>query len=184
MRFGQWRRAAALVAATGAVVLVLAGCGEQDPGALGPTGVDGGLSVEGQRQEYVEGVGRALQQLGMAQGQGFAKAIDAGNARQLQQASIAWRQGAEQLKQLDPPKDVVGPHKQLVEAVDELATWNDRIAKAAPNKTLTRKLGKQASASPASRSFEAAVCGIVNEGYDVIDPGACTPLANAAGPAG
>lgn len=164
--------------------VLLAGCGEADPGAIGPTGVDGGLSGEGQRQEYIDGVGRALQQLGSAQGQGFAKAIDAGNTRQLQAAAIAWDQGGEQLQGLDPPKDAVGAHTQLVKAVEGLSVWNQRIAKAAPNKALTRKLGKQASASPASQSFEAAVCGIVDAGYEVIDPAACSPLTNAEGPVG
>lgn len=164
--------------------LVLTGCGEKDPGAIGPTGVDGGLSSEGQAQEYVDGVGRALEQLGAAQGPGFGKAIDSGNGKQLQEAAISWRQGVEQLRGLNPPKEAVGPHKQLVGAVTELGKWNDRIAKAAPNKAVTRRLAKQASASPASRQFEAAVCGINDAGFGVVDPGACTPLADAEGPAG
>lgn len=164
--------------------LLVTGCGESDPGSIGPMGVDGGLSNEGQRQEYIDGVGRALQQLGSSQGDGFSKAIDSGNTRQLQAAAIAWDQGGEQLQGLDPPKDAAAAHTQLVKAVEALSTWNQRIAKAAPNKALTRKLGKQASASPASKQFEAAVCGIVDAGYEVIDPAACSPLTNADGPAG
>lgn len=165
-----------------AAAIVLSGCGEKDPGALGPSGVGGGLSQEGKAEEYTDGVGRALQQLGSSQGESFGKAIESGNSRQLQAANIAWNQGLEQLRQIDPPKEALGAHKQLVASVEALAKWNERIAKAAPNKALTRKLGRQASASPASKQFEAAVCAVVDAGYEVIDSGACTPLANADGP--
>lgn len=165
--------------------LLLAGCGDSDPGALGPAGVDGGLSAEGQRQEYVEGVSRALGQLGAAtQNQGFARAVDTANKRQLQSAAIAWRQGMEQLKGLNPPEQAVEGHNQLLTAVEGLDSWNQRIVNAAPNKKRTRALARQATNSPASRSFEAAVCTLVDAGYEVVDPGACTPLANAAGPVG
>lgn len=168
-----------------AIAVVAAGCGEGDPGALGPSGVDGGLSPEGQRQEYIDGVSRALGQLGSAtQGPGFARAVDAGNQRQLQAAALAWRQGGEQLKGLNPPKDAVEAHTALIRAVEGLDAWNQRIVRAAPNKANTKKLARQASASPASRQFEAAVCQLVDAGYEVIDPGACTPLANASGPVG
>lgn len=165
--------------------LLLAGCGESDPGAIGPAGVDGGISAEGQRQEYVDGVGRALAQLGSAtQNQNFAQAVDSGNKRQLQSAAIAWRQGMQQLKGLNPPEQAVEGHNQLLDAVEALDSWNQRIVNAAPNKTRTKALARQASASPASRNFEAAVCTLVDAGYEVVDPGACTPLANAAGPVG
>lgn len=163
--------------------LLLAGCGEGDPGAIGPTGIDGGLSAEGKRQEYTDGVGRALQQLGAAtQGPAFSRAVDGGNRRQLQAAALAWRQGGEQLKTLDPPKDAAEGHQALIAAVEALDAWNQRIVAAAPNKAMTKKLARQASASPASQQFEAAVCQLVDAGYEVIDPGACTPLADAEGP--
>lgn len=169
----------------GMAMLLLAGCGDSDPGAIGPSGIDGGLSTEGQRQEYIDGVSRALDQLGTAtQGQGFAKAVDTGNSRQLQAAAIAWRQGGEQLKGLNPPKDAAEGHAALIRAVEGLDSWNQRIVRAAPNKALTRKLAKQAAASPASQQLEAAVCQLVDAGYEVIDPGACTPLADAAPPVG
>ena len=170
----------ALVAA-----LLLAGCGEGDPGAIGPSGIDGGLSAEGQRQEYVLGVERALNQLGSAtQTAGFTRAVDTGNRRQLQAASLAWRQGGEQLKGLNPPKDAVEGHKALVAAVEALDAWNQRLVRAAPNKAMTKKLALQASRSPASQQFEAAVCQLVDAGFEVTDPGACTPLADAEGPVG
>jgi hypothetical protein len=166
-----------------AAALLLAGCGEGDPGALGPSGVDGGLSAEGKRQEYVDGVSRALGQLGSAtQGPAFAKAVDGGNRRQLQAAALAWRQGGEQLKGLNPPKDAAEGHAALIAAVEALDAWNQRIVRAAPNKAATKKLARQAGSSPASQQFEAAVCQLVDAGYEVVDPGACTPLANAAGP--
>jgi hypothetical protein len=173
-----WRLALA-----GAAVLLLAGCGEQDPG---PSAVGGGsLSAEGQRQEYVDGVSRALSQLGSAtQGQQFARAVDTGNRRQLQVAALAWQQGGAQLKGLNPPKDAVEGHKALVAAVEGLDAWNQRIVRAAPNKAATKKLARQASASPASQQFEAAVCQLVDAGFEVVDPGACTPLSNAEGPVG
>ncbi len=163
--------------------LLLAGCGESDPG---PTAVGGGgLSEEGQRQEYVDGVSRALGQLGSAtQGPAFAKAVEGGNRKQLQVAALAWQQGGAQLKGLNPPKDAVEGHKALVAAVTALDQWNQRIVAAAPNKAMTKRLARQAGASPASRQFEAAVCQIVDAGYEVIDPGACTPLADAEGPVG
>lgn len=177
------RRSLRALLALGAASLVLAGCGGGDPGALGPMGIDGGLSPEGQRQEYTDGVGRALMQLGSAtQGAAFAKAVDGGNKRQLQAAALAWRQGGEQLKGLNPPKDAVEGHASLVKAVEGLDAWNQRIVRAAPKKAQTKKLARQASNSPASRQFEAAVCQLVDAGYDVIDPGACTPLADAEGP--
>lgn len=176
-----WRRAMLLLAAA----VLLGGCGEGDPGAIGPSGIDGGLSPEGQRQEYTDGVGRALSQLGNAtQGPGFARAVDNGNRRQLQAAALAWRQGGEQLKSLNPPKDAVEGHTQLVKAVEGLDAWNRRIVAAAPNKARTKALARQATNSPPSRQFEAAVCMLVDSGYEVIDPGACTPLADAAGPVG
>ena len=171
--------------AIAAAALLAAGCGEGDPGALGPSGVDGGLSPEGQRQDYIDGVSRALGQLGAAtQGETFARAVDGGNRRQLQAAALAWRQGGEQLKQLSPPKDAVQAHTNLVRAVEGLDAWNQRIIRAAPNKANTKKVARQAAASPASQQFEAAVCQLVDAGYEVIDPGACTPLADAEGPVG
>lgn len=180
------RRALRLLLALGAAALLLAGCGETDPGALGPAGIDGGLSPEGQRQEYVDGVRRALGQLASAtQGPAFARAVDGGRRRELQAAALAWRQGGEQLKGLNPPKDAVGGHRNLVAAVEALDAWNQRIVRAAPNKAVTKKLARQAAASPASRQFEAAVCQLVDAGYEVIDdPGVCTPLADADGPVG
>lgn len=172
-----------VLAATAA--LLLAGCGDSDPGAIGPAGVDGGLSAEGQRQEYVEGVSRALAQLGAAtQNEGYARAVDKGNRRQLQSAAIAWRQGLQQLKALNPPEQAVEGHNRLLSAVEGLDSWNQRIVNAAPNATRTKALARQASVSPASRSFEASVCVLVDAGYEVVDPGACTPLANAEGPVG
>ncbi len=161
--------------------LLLAGCGESDPGVISNTG----LSPEGQRQDYVDGVTRALGQLGSAtQGPEFARAVDGGNRKQLQIAALAWQQGGAQLKGLNPPKDAVAGHKALVTAVTALDQWNMRIVSAAPNKAMTKKLAREAGASPASRQFEAAVCQLVDAGYEVVDPGACTPLADAAGPVG
>jgi hypothetical protein len=165
--------------------MLLAGCGEGDPGAIGPNGIDGGLSAEGKRQEYVDGVTRALGQLGSATNNaGYGRAVDTGNKRQLQGAALAWRQGGQELKTLNPPKDAVEGHKALIAAVEALDAWNQRIVKAAPNKAATKKLARQAGNSAASQQFEAAVCMLVDAGYEVIDPGACTPLADAAGPAG
>ena len=165
-------------------IVLLTGCGESDPGALGPSGVDGSLSPEGQKQVYVDGVSRALDQLGSTQGAGFAKAVDGGNKQLLQTAALAWRQGGDQLKSLDPPKGAADEHQALIKAVDALDTWNKRLVAAAPNKASTRKIAKAASNSPASRQFEAAVCALNDAGYEVVDPGACTPLSNAAGPVG
>ncbi len=173
-----WRLALATFAA-----LLLAGCGESDPGPSAVGG--GGLSPEGQRQDYVDGVTRALGQLGSAtQGPEFARAVDGGNRKQLQIAALAWQQGGAQLKGLNPPKDAVAGHKALVAAVTALDQWNQRIVAAAPNKAMTKKLARQAGASPASQQFEAAVCQLVDAGYEVVDPGACTPLADAEGPLG
>jgi hypothetical protein len=166
-----------------AATLLLAGCGEADPGALGPSGIDGGVSAEQQSQDYTDGVSRALNQLGSAtQGPSFAKAVEGGNRRQLQAAALAWRQGGEQLKQLDPPKDAVEGHKALIASVEALDAWNQRLVAAAPNKARTKKLARQAQASPASKQFEAAVCQLVDAGYEVIYPGECSPIANAAWP--
>lgn len=166
--------------------LLLTGCGEGDPGAIGPSGVDGSMSAEGQRQEYVDGVSRALDQLatGSPQNPGVARAIDTANRRQLQVASLAFRQGGQQLKGLNPPKDAVEGHTNLIKAIEALDAWNQRIVKAAPNKAATKKLAIQASRSPASQQYEAAVCQLVDAGFDVVDPGACTPLADASGPVG
>lgn len=162
--------------------LLLAGCGEGDPG---PRTVGGDLSPEGQRQDYVDGVSRALGQLGSAtQGEAFARAVNSGNRRQLQVAALAWQQGGAQLQGLNPPKDAVEGHKALVASVEGLDAWNQRIVSAAPNKAKTKQLARQAGNSPASQQFEAAVCQLVDAGYDVIDPAACTPLANAEGPLG
>ena len=118
------------------------------------------------------------------QGPAFARAVDSGNRRQLQVATLAWQQGGAQLKGLNPPKDAVEGHKALLAAVTALDTWNKRIVAAAPNKAMTKRLARQAASSPASRQFEAAVCQLVDAGDEVIDPGACTPLADAAGPVG
>ena len=159
--------------------LLLAGCGSGDPGALGPNSVDGGLSAEGQKQEYVDGVSRALTQLGTAQGDSFGKAVENGQKKQLQTAALAWRQGGQQLKELNPPKDAAAAHAKLVKAVDGLAVWNNRLVAAAPNKARTRALAKQAGASAPSQQLEAAVCELVDAGYEIVDSGACTPLANA-----
>ncbi len=177
-RFTQFTRAALALAAAA----LLAGCGD-DPAAIGPD-LGSGLSEEGQRQEYVDGVSRALGQLGSTQGEQYARAVDAGNRRQLQVAALAWRQGGEQLQGLNPPADAVEGHKALIAAVEGLDQWNQRIVQAAPNKAKTKQLARQASSSPASQQFEGAVCQLVDAGYEVIDPGACTPLADAAPPAG
>ncbi len=168
-----------LVVVVAALALVGAGCGEQDPG---PLSVDGQVSSEQQKQDYVDGVSRALAQLGSAQGQSFGRAVENGNRKQLEAAAIAWRQGLQQLKQLSPPAEAVDGHRKLVNSVQGLDNWNQRIMQAAPNKNRTKALARQASASQASRGFEAAVCTLVDAGFEVVDPGACTPLANAAGP--
>ncbi|MCW2961004.1 MAG: hypothetical protein JWM25_732 [Thermoleophilia bacterium] len=169
-----------------AAMLLLAGCGEGDPGAIGPTGIDGGLSTEGQKQQYVESINGALTQLGSAQGEQFGAAVDAGNKKDLQVAALAWRQGGEQLKTLDAPKDAAEEHAALVKAVTALDVWNQRIVAAAPNKAQTRKLAAQAAKSPASTSYGDALCGLVVAGYEVVDPAACdtTPLESADGPLG
>ena len=168
-----------VVALLVAASVLVAGCDNGDPGAMGAMGVDG-LSNEQTKQDYTDGVGRALVQLGSAQGQAFGKAVETANKKQLQASAIAWEQGLEQLKQVDPPKDVVGQHTALVKAVETLNVWNKRLATAAPNKAKTRKLGQQASASPASNAFGAAICDIVDVGYDVVDSSACTPMADEA----
>jgi hypothetical protein len=168
-----------VLAVLATTVVAASGCAEQDPG---PQSLSGQVSAEQQRQDYVDGVGRALGQLGSSQGPTFAKAVDTGNKRQLQAAAIAWRQGLQQLKSLSPPADAVTGHNQLLTAVESLDSWNQRIVNAAPNKRRTQQLAKQATASPASQQFEGAVCALVDAGYEVVDPGACTPLANAAGP--
>lgn len=170
------------LALAGIAALLLAGCGE-DPAAIGTGGLEGGLSAEGQRQEYTDGVSRALGQLGAAtQGEVFARAVDTGNRKQLQLAALAWRQGGEQLKGLAPPEDAIEGHKALVAAVNGLDAWNKRIVAAAPNKSKTKALARQASGSPASQQFESAVCQLVDAGYEVIDPSACSPLETSASP--
>jgi hypothetical protein len=173
-----------LVLVAAAAALLAAGCGEGDPGAIGPAGVDGGLSAEGQNQEYVEGVSRALSQMFSGQGASYGKSVDTGNKKQLQATVIAWRQGVQQLKSINPPKEAVPGHTNLVKAAEALDGWNQRIAAAAPNKNRTKALAKQASNSAASRQLETAVCQIVDAGFEVADPGTCTPLANAAAPNG
>lgn len=167
---------------TAVAALLIAGCADGDPGAIGPAGVDGGLSAEGQRQEYVEGVSNALAQMFSGQGPNYAKYVTTGNKKQLQATVIAWRQGVQQLKSINPPKDAVAGHTALVTAAQSLDSWNQRIAAAAPNKARTKALARQATNSPASRQLEAAVCQIVDAGFEVADPGTCTPLANAAAP--
>lgn len=179
MGYGRSVRKLGVVALLVAAAVLVAGCDNGDPGAMGAMGVDG-LSNEQAKQDYTDGVGRALQQLGSAQGEAFGKAVETGNKKQLQASSIAWEQGLEQLRQVDPPKDVVGQHTALVKAVETLNVWNKRIAANAPNKFKTRKLGKQAAASPASDAFGGVLCDIVDVGYDVIDSAACTPLADEA----
>jgi hypothetical protein len=172
---GLLRRALLL----GAAVLLLAGCSNGDPGALGPNSVDGGLSTEGQKQEYVDGVSRALNQLGKAQDDSFGKAVEDGSKKGLQAAALDWRQGGQQLKQLNPPKDAAAAHAKLISAVDQLAVWNARLVAAAPNKAQTRKLAKQASISEPSTAYGDAVCELLDKGYSVVESSACTPLSDA-----
>lgn len=178
-----WTTRVVLLLALVATALFGAGCGDSDPGALGPQGVDGGLSSEGKKQEYVQGVSRALAQLATSQnGKGYAQAVNTGSKRQLQIAALAWQQGGAQLKQLDPPADAVAAHEQLIAAVGALSTWNTKIVAAAPNKARTKQLAKQAAVSPASQAYEASVCKLVDAGYEVIDPTACSPLDAASSP--
>ena len=165
-----------------AAVLLLAGCGD-DPAAIGPAGIDGGLSSEGQRQEYTDGVSRALGQLAAStQGETFARAVDTANRKQLQLAALSWRQGLQQLKGLNPPKDAVEGHKALIAAVEALDRANTGIVNAAPNKAKTRQLAQRAASGPASQQFEAAVCQLVDAGYEVVDQAACSPLETNASP--
>jgi hypothetical protein len=175
------RRTTVRLLVIGLVVALVAGCGDQDPG---PMSLQQQLSADQQRQDYVDGVGRALGQLGSAQGPTFAQSVDNGNKRELQAAAIAWRQGMQQLKSLSPPPEAAEGHRALLNAVEALDSWNERIVNAAPNRNRTQALARQAAESPASRLFERAVCQLVDEGYEVVDPGACTPMSNAAGPAG
>lgn len=175
-------RAAVLM---GAAILLFAGCGSSDPGALGSGSIDGGLSAEGQKQEYVDGVNRALQQLKSAQGEDFGRAVEGGQKKQLQVAALSWKQGGQQLKQLNPPKDAAAAHAKLVKAVDALAVWNARLVAAAPNKARTRSIAKQAGTSPASEQYAQALCDLESAGYSVLeDTSVCTPLADAAAPVG
>lgn len=165
------------------LVVTVAGCGNNDPG---PQSLDGQVSLEQQRQDYVEGVGRALAQLGSAQGPTYARSVDSANKRQLQTAALAWQQGLEQLKSLSPPEDAVSGHKELVSAVEALHSWNMRVVNAAPNKKRTQAVARKAATSPASQQFEQAICTLIDAGYEVVDPGACSVFdeATKAGPAG
>jgi hypothetical protein len=164
--------------------MLVAACGERDPGALGPTGIDGGVSQQSRKQDYLDGVQRALGQFAPTLGPDFARAAGAANRRQLQVVALRWDEGVATLKQLDPPADAVGAHKRLLAASEARAAWNARIIAAAPNKKRVLGLTRQAERGSDSKAFEDAICELVDLGYPVVEDDACSPLNEAGGPGG
>lgn len=173
------RMAGSLVLLAGA--LGLSACGEDDPGALGATGLKQ-TSASAQRQDYVEGVDRALSRLGVAQGPSFSRAIASGERRQLEMSALAWDEGVQMLRQLDPPEEAVAQHRALVASTQALAGWNRRMVGVAPDRKKVAWVAKQASMSPQSAAYEKSVCGLVEVGYDVVPPELCGPMSEAEGP--
>lgn len=176
------RRVVALVAIA-AAALVASGCGDEGPGS----GYDGsGLDKPSKAQQklnYEESMERMRQSLEDPAAPPLQRSINSGNSRQLQAAALRWDQAISIVESIDPPSDIAEPHADLVKAMRELGSWNNRIAKAAPNERRTKQLASQAKTSPAAKAFRTAVNAIEAQGYHVMTPPEdADPFADAQPP--
>lgn len=174
-------RAASAVLALVVAAAVGAGCGDQ--GAAGSRGNLDRPSKEQQRQDYVDSLGRMQAVIEDPNAEPFQRSIDRGKKRELLAAAARWDQATAVAEGAQPPRDVAGVHRDLVKAMRGLGDWNRRIAAAAPNRSRTRRIARQAQNSPEAKAFDAALSKLEAAGY--LEPaGGATPLDQAGSPAG
>lgn len=160
---------AGLVAVLACAALIGAGCesGGEPPNSSVPR-YGGGQSQEQLKIEYQQSMEQMRSQLENPDAPPLDRSIEIGDQQQLEQAAMRWDTATALAASIEPPKDIAADHKRLVAAMKALGDWNRKIAAAAPNKALTRKLGKQAQASAAATAFTEAVNRIEAKGYNVM----------------
>jgi hypothetical protein len=170
------RAAGALTIAV--IALTCAACGENDPGAIGATGLSE-VSKEQQRQDYQGAMLAMTDALEDPSAMPMEQAINTGNRKELQDAARRWDQATAVVISIEAPENVVSFHEKLGKAMQDLGDWNRRIAAAAPNKAATRRLGRQARESDAARRYNEALGAIQGAGYEMIPE---DPLDSAGAP--
>lgn len=174
------RRSALLVMSAIVGSLALAGCG--DSGSAGPYagGRTSSLSAEQQKQDYAAALERMMVSMEDENAPPVERSIQTANRKELLANTLRWDQALATLEGADPPKDAKPAHDKLVQAMRDLSAWNQRIAKAAPNKARTRRIAKQALNSPAAASYGEALAQLEALGY--LPAG--EPLEGASPPVG
>lgn len=161
-----------------ASLLLLAGCESGDPGAPSESSL---LQAEREKAEYEKGMGRIAGMMDDPTQPNFQYLVDHGARQGLYLASVRWDRATDVAEGLKPPADIKADHAAMVKAMKQLGVWNRRIAKAAPDRTLTKKLSSQARHSAAAKNFGRALARMEQKGYTVRGGGS-TPLDSAGTP--
>jgi hypothetical protein len=174
------RRALAMALCVLLAGMGAAACGD-DQGPGGP-GVDASTSDAQSKENYEQAMDQMRAQLENPQAPPPQMSINKGNRNQLLDLAQRWDAATATVKSITPPDDIKAEHADLVKAMEQLGNWNRRIAAAAPNKARTRKLGKQAKNSAASKAFGEAVRAIEAKGYHVMTAPEDDSLEDAGSP--
>lgn len=166
------------------VLLVLAsatlatGCnaGGEPPESTGGLGSAANDQRQSQKLAYEDQMERMITALDDPEAPELQRSVNQGDRRQLAAAAQRWDAAIGMAEAATPPEEVAKTHAELVAAMKELSRWNHRIAKAAPNKTRTRRLAKKAQNSPAAKRYGKAIDDLQARGYTIGPPLQDEPL--------
>ena len=174
------KRAASIVLLLAAAMVIGSGCGGRE-GSAGP--YKGGLDKRADEQQvksrYAESFGRMFATIEDAQAPPVQMSINTANRTQLISNAERWDKAIAVISAATPPKDAKAAHEQLVQSMEELSEWNRRIADAAPNRSQTKKLARQAKKSSSAKHFGEAVDKLTTLGYG---PSSDEPLSDVGSP--
>lgn len=170
------------VAAMLIVVVMLAASGCGDGGSAGPYagGKSTAVSAKEQKEQYARSLTAALDAMEDAEAPPAQESVNRGDQRALQNQSVRWAQAGQIIEELSPPAEAKAAHDRLVSAMRALSTWNQRMVKAAPNRSRTRSVYRQALKSPAARDYGAALQELEKLGY--LPAAQQDPMAGAGSP--
>lgn len=151
-----------------ALLTLLSGCGRQDPAIVGTTKL-GSLEqdrLEQQKLAYQERMSSAVERLEDPDAMPLQRAVNTANGAELRAAAQRWNASLQMMRTAQPPQEVADIHVQLVEAMQKLSRWNQRIAKAAPRgASATKSVARQARASAEAKQWGEALDALAAKGY-------------------
>jgi len=161
--------------------VLAAGCGDGGSGGPYTGGSAGKVSQDQVKQDYAAGLDRMLTALEDPNAPPLEQSIQTANRQQLLNSAIRWDQALSTLEGVTPPKDARKSHDRLVAAMRSLSDWNRKIAGAAPNRSRTRSVARQALKSEGAREYAAATTELEQLGYLFSQE---APLEDAGSPVG